>query len=380
MDLAEARKIGGSEGHQQPYRPPGQSEPDQSARPGEQSAFGQKIACNAQSSRAQCAADCDFPLACLGSDKEQICDVRAGDQQHQTNRTKQNPQRVCDASDDGFLDRSRFGPEPQVVNEPRNRPVVRIGPRQVGDQAVQLGAGARHVGARTKSRDARVHEGVPDRLSPHLLGNPDVDTRIGESKERRHHADDLGWGAAQRDRSRKYRRIAAVSTLPEAIRQNRDLRGIRRHARRCVRRLCAFVLREPAAIGRPRLQHRRERRRYARNPDSFRLAAVGQRLLVGAVERNALERPGAIQIFIEQARRHLDARRHVPAVRRPAMVQVDHAVGVRIGEWGQQHTLHDGENRRVSANGQRQRQHSGERERRTPGQARAPHVEGPWPS
>ena len=48
-----------------------------------------------------------------------------------------------------------------------------------------------------------------------------------------------------------------------------------------------------------------------------------------------------------------------------AMIQLDHTVRIRIGQRVQHDALHDGEDRRVRADGERQRQHGRQRERRT---------------
>jgi hypothetical protein len=364
LNLAKPWQRGRPERHEQAHAAPRQRQTDDGPGNREQQALGQEIARDAEAAGAKGPADGDLAAARFRSHQEEVGDVRARDEQHEADRREQDPERAFHPTDDGVFQRPRGRTQLQVLQEPGHRRVVRIGARQVGDEPRQLGpdGGGRHPV--TRARHTGVHEDVPDRLALHLLGNPDIDARIGEGVGRRHDPDDLGRHATQRHRARDDGGIAAVAAHPQAVRHHPDLRRHRKSL--CIDgRLHAFRVGEPPAVERPHAQDVRERCRHQGDPDALGLAAAGQRVLVGAVQRDPLERARSTQIVVVESRCHLDARRHVGARGRGAVVQIDQPIRVGVRQRVQDDVMHDGEDRRVGADRQGQRQHGGQRERRT---------------
>jgi hypothetical protein len=75
------------------------------ARQGQQDAFGEELADDASASGADGDADGDLPAACHGAGQQQVGDVGAGDQQHETDRAHQTQKRGAHIADHGFTER-----------------------------------------------------------------------------------------------------------------------------------------------------------------------------------------------------------------------------------------------------------------------------------
>ncbi len=94
----KARQVARTERHEEMNGAPGQGQADRAAGNRQPRAFGQEVAGDAAAARAQGAAHGNLPLPGLGTDQEQVRDVGARDEQHQTDRGEQRPQGRRDAA------------------------------------------------------------------------------------------------------------------------------------------------------------------------------------------------------------------------------------------------------------------------------------------
>ena len=182
---------------------------------------------------------------------------------------------------------------------------------------------------------------------------PGVHVDVRKRERGRHHPNHFRRDAMEVDGTADDGRIAAVATHPQPVRQHG-------HVRRGA--WLAFGVGEPSSQRRRRLQDGHERRRHGGDPDPIGLAAIRERRFTDPEERQMLQRACAIAIVMVEPLGDADARGHVQPAR--PMVQHDDAVGIRIRQRVQHDALHDGEDRRVGADGQGQRQNGGQRERR----------------
>ena len=158
LNLAKPWQTGRPERHEQAHAAPRERQTDDGPGNREQQALGQEIARDAETAGAERPADGDLAAARFRSHQEEIGDVRARDEQHETDRREQNPERAFHPTDNGVFQRPRGRTHLQVLHEPGHRRVVRIGARQVGDQPRQFGAdvGGRHPV--TRARHTGMHE------------------------------------------------------------------------------------------------------------------------------------------------------------------------------------------------------------------------------
>ncbi len=89
-DVLQPRNVAGIDGAHHVEGPLGDEEAGGAAHDGEQKAFGQQLADDAQAARAQRGADGDFLFAGGGAREQQVGDVGAGDQQNQRDRAEQD--------------------------------------------------------------------------------------------------------------------------------------------------------------------------------------------------------------------------------------------------------------------------------------------------
>jgi hypothetical protein len=280
-----------------------------------------------------------------------LANVRAGDHQHDADRSQEHPEAERDVAERRLFQCAAGEEEPRLDVAEREL-VAREGRGYIRDQGGQLGARAVERRARTQPRDPAV---VPE-PEPHRprqrLGDPHVDAWVGKCKRRRHDADDLGRNAADHHRPSENARIAAVAAHPQGMRQQRHLR----------RAGPSFILGEPAPGCRRHLQHRGQRRRDVRAANALGLAIAGEGEVVTAIDGGAVERTRALRVVKVEPGGEPEAGGHVEAVR--AVIQLDQPIRLGIRQRVQHYALHDGEDRGVGADRERQRQHGGDGERR----------------
>src|SRR5687768_8041812 len=130
--------------------------------------------------RTERRTDRDLAAASLGTDEEEIRDVRTRDQQHQTDGREQNPEYACYAADDGIAQRDYLWRESGPSEE-----VGRIGARELRgkslDQALELDARIFRRNTGPKTSDCLEVVDVPRlRGGVQSAAHPDGDRQIGQ--------------------------------------------------------------------------------------------------------------------------------------------------------------------------------------------------------
>ena len=149
--------------------------------------------------------------------------------------------------------------------------------------------------------------------------------------------------------------VARIAAHPESVRENHHVRSTRH----------AFVAGKPAAQRRGYAERRSEGRRRVRNADSLRIAVAGDRDVTSIVRRDAFEGPGVIgQLVIELPAHRRQPRRHV--LTWDGVVERDETFRIAVRQRVEEHAMHDGEDRRVGTNRQRERKYRRYGECRTP--------------
>jgi len=151
--------------------------------------------------------------------------------------------------------------------------------------------------------------------------------------------------------------------MPEAIADQCNVITIRQ----------ILARRESAATLRLHTQRRQQCRRDARGVHSF---CLGASAVVSQVDgrlhpdRDGLQRPCRVRVVEVRPARLRRVRYPDPEQR---VIRLDESVRLCIGQWPQQHRVHDPKDRGRRADAQRERQHDGRREQRRALQA-AQHV------
>ena len=196
-----------------------ESHAENAAGQGEQHAFSQQLAHDARAAGSQCGADRELAFADGGAHQQQIGDIGAGDQQHQSYRAQHHQQRIARVADDAVAQwsnrkiRSPIGVRELTVVLRARRP--------------QLGVGLRHGDARLEQSGhlkEEVHVGA-DRVK--LKRQPEVSLRVGD-EILSDHADDGVRLIAQRDRFPHDGLVAAEPALPQAVAQDHHLAAVGR--------------------------------------------------------------------------------------------------------------------------------------------------------
>ena len=96
---------GGADGQQSANAGETETEAENAAGDGEQGAFNEQLTNDAPAAGAESAADGEFPLPRSGARKQKICDIRAGDEQHQADGAKEDHKGIAYVSDDAVAER-----------------------------------------------------------------------------------------------------------------------------------------------------------------------------------------------------------------------------------------------------------------------------------
>ena len=95
-DLERSRDAVGVRGEHRAQAGEAQRRAERAADDGEQHALGQELPQQAPTARAERRADREFPLPRFGAREDQVRQVGAGDEQHESHRALQHPQRRAD--------------------------------------------------------------------------------------------------------------------------------------------------------------------------------------------------------------------------------------------------------------------------------------------
>jgi hypothetical protein len=159
-DFFQAWKVGGTPCHQELDAAPRHRQAQRTARDRQQRAFGKKVTRDPSASGTERPPHRDLPLPRLGTNQEQIRNVRAGDEQDHAHGAQQDPQRRRDAANGGVLQRRRCRDQVFVA-------VARSDGLEGGAQTRQLraGLGERHPVAQPRDSGEGVRIKLGDRTT-----------------------------------------------------------------------------------------------------------------------------------------------------------------------------------------------------------------------
>ena len=181
---------------------------------------------------AQGRADCKFTVARLGTGQQQVGQIRAGNQQHETNRDLQDPDRAAGLAKDRVLHRLHLedvGAIPIQWDEDviRDRETGTLAP--VLDQAVQFCLCRLRRDAVGQAAN-QIEEVVAAALAivfSQPEGQPDLGAVIHDVRAGRHDADDFALPVIHIHRMPDDR-LSSKRGLPQLVREDHDRRRQRR--------------------------------------------------------------------------------------------------------------------------------------------------------
>ena len=344
MNRVGARHAGGQHADQRRDRPGGGEQAGGAAHRAEQEAFGQELADEVGAGRAKRGADGDLALALRRARQQQAGDVRARDQQHETDGAEQHQERGADAADDLVAQRLQPDGAPRVG-------LWKV-PRLPLGECLELGARRREARARLQAGEDLevVHVPLGEQVARHVERRRGHDERrehpdarvLGIVEGSRHDAEDRVRHAVDLDPAADDRRVACQLALPDALADDDQ-------------RLCG------AAVGRGRERPAHERRhredvevvgRDARGRHALRLASRHRdRRRIAPVTGHRRQRL-ALPIDVEEVGRREAAVR----IRAAAARQPDDRPAVGVGQRPQQNAVDDAEDGRVGADAEREGQ------------------------
>src|SRR6185295_5204000 len=210
--LIETRNVGGRKRNQRAESPNREQQSHRAADHAQQNAFGEQLPNDPPAPRSEGQANRDFFFTHRGAREQQISDVRACDQQHKTDRAKQNQKR------------GPHGVSLLIVNQPEIDAVVRLKilfVQALGDRGhVCLRLRERHSGFDSSHglQRNRVSRLLP--LRSNRKGNPELSGLFRKTKTRRHHSDDCAIYSIEADLLPDDRRVAAKVSSPKPVAQN----------------------------------------------------------------------------------------------------------------------------------------------------------------
>ncbi len=347
ISAARGKRVG-QRRQDRPRAPLGEDRSHDPTRDREDHALGEKLPHDTPRARPESGADGEFPTPPGRARQQQVRHVGAGDQQHEADRSEQHEKDALDAADDVFLEGHEGDPRPLVrlrvrrLQVPRDPVHVRAGLLRGHPRAQATDDAGPHA-------DPAVAKGLIRPLSDRY-----VDVRfVGHGRTGRRHADDGVGLAVERDALARdvlrHRELA----LPHALPQHDDRPGtglvLLRKKRPAQHRLDA--------------EQRKELGRDHVGLEPLRLARPGQVEVVRAI--GAERREDAVVLPPVQVVEVGD-RTH-PERPRPRVDGVE-LLRSREREGIEQHPADHGEEGRVRADPERQREHRDGREARVPAQ------------
>src|SRR5580692_4542948 len=116
-DVLNARQALRSNGDEQTQRAKGERKPGSASHHAEHDAFEQKVANDAPTAGAKRGADGKLLMAAFSADKKKIGDIRAGDQEHDADRSHQDPEQLADVSNDILTEGTNLGANAGLVKQ-----------------------------------------------------------------------------------------------------------------------------------------------------------------------------------------------------------------------------------------------------------------------
>ena len=186
-NLIEARQVGGLRGDQRFGPPVGERQSERAADEAEHDRFGDQLADQARAAGAEGRAHRELAVSRRAAREQQVGDVRAGHEQHESNRAQQHQQRPLDVADHQVAQRrAREGQAAvhlrKLVLQPRANPL------QIG---IEIGRGDAPASAANRGEKLRAARRGRGGVEPGIEFERRKD--LGLVRERRlwsQHADD----------------------------------------------------------------------------------------------------------------------------------------------------------------------------------------------
>ena len=185
----------------------------------EDDSFGEQLTEQPYAASAERRSYRQLRLTRGGPRQEQICDIRAGHEQHEANRTEEQQERRSHVAHDHVGERR--GIERQcVVGVTERRLQLTTDSPQVAVDLCECGPWLRTSDDRQELTSSSLRGRGAERV---VVEKRRVHVRIVEEPRAAHqHADDLHRRAGNPDRAAEHTAIAAELSLPEAIVEHRD--------------------------------------------------------------------------------------------------------------------------------------------------------------
>ncbi len=345
-DARDARDVGWIPPRHQSDAGVRQAKAEDRARGGQHEALRQELTQHPHPVGPERRAHGHLALPRLGAREQQVRHVGAGDEQQETDRTEEQPDRASDGTDDFVGEREDHGVE---LHLNRVEPFARHGARD----PAQLVGGLPH--GRTRLQPAGRVKAVAAVIGGgrvHLQRRPQL-RRFGVAKisrqheARRHDADDLEGVAVDEDRSADDRGIGGVAPVPESVTKDDEPGTVGE----------VLLGRERAADHRRDAERRERVGADARARDALGFLAAGQVHLSFAPGRDLLQRPAAPAIVHDLALGH-------PGLveRRPLAPDHHRAIGLGPRQRPEEHGVEHAEDGGVGADPERERQDGNGRE------------------
>ena len=345
--MKAARHLVEAERGHQREGPASQQQAERAAGHRQQHRLGDDLTRQAGDAGAEGMARGELALPGARPDNHEVRDIDGADEKHEEHAAPQQVEHGTNLAHEIGLEQDGVGPETGVLED---LPEVRKALVVAGVDRVELCLGLLDRGVRLQPADHLIAVAVAP-LIRLVLGRegerrPEVDVGPEKLKIRRHHADDRARHAVDPQRLSDDVGPRAEARLPEAVTDD-DLQ--------VVARLPLGFLKDAAERG-TRLQNAEQRRRRLYGGQPLGAGVEADRGARAPVERerlHAVHRLQAVEIVGHAVRRAAG-----PGVR-IAVEDVDQPVGLRDGQRPQQHGLHDGEDRRVRADADGQREQHG---------------------
>ena len=318
----------------------------------------------------------ELAMARLRAREQQVGEIRARDQQHESNRGLQHPDRAAGAADDLLL----HGIHLQDVAEV-GLPLFRRFRQRRKDVILLAGTLSPvlnqrgELGLRGLRRDAVLQS--PDEIQKVVAAilaiggietdrHPDLGAVVHHVGARRHDADHFASQPVDLHHLSDDVALAAKGGLPEFVREDADRR--QRNGPRGVRRRheIGFTLRKESARQRLHTERRQQAIVDRCGADAQGTIAGAQVHLAGRVSADGGKRLVEVAEFKIFRRRHPEL---IEPKRRELGGEVHQLLRLRIAQRAQDHAVDDRENRGICADSQRERENRDCGERRRAQQA-----------
>ena len=341
---ADAGNVAGIERQQGANADDAERQAEQTAQQRQHQALGHQLARDAAARGADRCANRDFALADGRAHEQQVGHVRARNQQHETHRAHQNPQRRSHVAHDHLL--QCLDAEPDLWRQRLRKRLT-----EFGGSGRKLRGAAFDGDSRLQSSSRREEIPLHGAVGIDLERQPDLrcaDRRLdGGRIERSQHADDLVRLAVEQDRAPDHARVTAKSTLPETVAEH--------HGEPTAGPI--FFRREGAAVDRGGAKEAEEINADVGRRDLFGIRIACDVDHAEAIGRDILKSTCLTPPDIELRRR----RGPTGALGRD--VEKHHQpLGIRIRQRLQDDGVEDRKNRRVRADPEGQRGHGSKRE------------------